>query len=77
MHGDEAVGRQMILYLAHYLLQNYPRDKRVKQVRIHCKYLQSWQVLISFIYVSSFTTLTVLLREKVVFMLEKEHKQNL
>jgi len=32
MHGDEAVGRQMILYLAHYLLQNYPRDKRVKQL---------------------------------------------
>ena len=33
MHGDETVGRQMIIYLAHYLLQNYRRDRRVKQVR--------------------------------------------
>ena len=32
MHGDETVGRQMILYLAQYLLQNYHRDARVKQV---------------------------------------------
>jgi len=32
MHGDETVGRQMILYLAQYLLQNYHRDARVKQL---------------------------------------------
>ena len=32
MHGDEAVGRQMLLYLAHYLLQNYGRDPRVTRV---------------------------------------------
>jgi len=32
MHGDETVGRQMILYLAHYLLQNYRRDSRVTQL---------------------------------------------
>ena len=32
MHGDEVVGRQMVIYLAHYLLQNYRRDRRVKQL---------------------------------------------
>jgi carboxypeptidase D len=32
MHGDEVVGRQMVIYLAHYLLQNYQLDDRVKQV---------------------------------------------
>ena len=35
MHGDETVGRQMILYLAQYLLQNYHRDARVKQVTFY------------------------------------------
>ena len=32
MHGDETVGRQMILYMAHYLLQNYNSSPRVKRV---------------------------------------------
>ncbi len=29
MHGDETVGRQLIIYLSHYLLLNYGRDRRV------------------------------------------------
>lgn len=33
MHGDETVGRQMVLYLAQYLVQNYGRDPRVTKVK--------------------------------------------
>ena len=29
MHGDETVGRQVLIYLAQYLLSNYGRDQRI------------------------------------------------
>ena len=29
MHGDETVGRQLIIYFAEYLLKNYGKQKRV------------------------------------------------
>eukprot|EP00093_Oithona_nana_P009307 09307.XXX_116400_117948_1 [CDS] Oithona nana genome sequencing. len=32
MHGDETVGRQMLIYLAHFLLQNYGRSERVTRL---------------------------------------------
>lgn len=32
MHGDETTGRQMILYLAEFLLQNYGVDQRVSLI---------------------------------------------
>lgn len=32
MHGDETVGRQLIIYMAHYLLQGYGRDDRVTRL---------------------------------------------
>ena len=32
MHGDETVGRQLIVYFAEYLLQNYENDDRVKNL---------------------------------------------
>ncbi len=32
MHGDETVGRQMVLYLAQYLLQGYGSDPRVTRI---------------------------------------------
>ena len=30
MHGDETVGRQLVIYFAEYLLKNYEKDARVK-----------------------------------------------
>ncbi|KAK5638630.1 hypothetical protein RI129_012925 [Pyrocoelia pectoralis] len=32
MHGDESVGRQLVIYLAQYLLSNYGRDDRVTRL---------------------------------------------
>lgn len=32
MHGDESIGRQLTVYLAHYLLSNYGKDERVTKL---------------------------------------------
>ena len=32
MHGDETVGRQLLIYLAEYLLQQYGRNNRIRQL---------------------------------------------
>ena len=32
MHGDETVGRQLLIYLAEYLLQQYGRNSRVTRL---------------------------------------------
>ena len=32
IHGDETVGRQLILYLAQYLLHNYGTDTRITKL---------------------------------------------
>jgi carboxypeptidase D len=32
MHGDETLGRQLILYMAEYLANNYATDRRVKSL---------------------------------------------
>ena len=32
MHGDETVGRQLLIYLAEYLLQQYGRNSRITQL---------------------------------------------
>ncbi|XP_044260416.1 carboxypeptidase D isoform X2 [Tribolium madens] len=32
MHGDEAVGRQLMIYLAQYLIYNYGKDERVTRL---------------------------------------------
>ena len=35
IHGDETVGRQLILYLAQYLLHNYGTDPRITKLVDH------------------------------------------
>ena len=32
MHGDETVGRQLVIYFAEFLLQNYDKDERIKEL---------------------------------------------
>lgn len=32
MHGDESVGRQLMIYLAQYLIGNYGKDERVTRI---------------------------------------------
>ena len=32
MHGDETVGRQLLIYLAEYLLQQYGRNNRIRRL---------------------------------------------
>ncbi|XP_033217593.1 carboxypeptidase D-like isoform X2 [Belonocnema kinseyi] len=32
MHGDESVGRELLIYLAQYLLHNYGKDRRVSKL---------------------------------------------
>lgn len=32
MHGDESVGRQLMIYLAQYLVENYGKDERVTRI---------------------------------------------